>query len=113
MSMRVRLRVSVRVYAVMGGSVLNRSQITFVLGIVLVAIGMAVAIAVRVLSFARYMYLEDLGLDVDPGVGPELFSQIVAPTIAERTFFYVSAGFVPVGVVLLLVAWRLRSQPAG
>lgn len=91
----------------------NRTQIMFMLGIVLVTAGVAVAFAVRVLSFVRYMYIEDLGLDVDPAVGPELFRQIVAPTVADRLFFYVSAGLVPVGVVLLIVAWRLRSRPAG
>jgi sulfite exporter TauE/SafE len=96
-----------------GESLFNRSQIAFMLGVVLVAIGMAVAIAVRVLSFARYMHLENLGLDVDPAVGPELFSQIVTPTIAERTFFYVSLGLVPAGLVLLILAWRLRPRPAG
>ena len=95
-----------------GGSLFNRSQITFMLGIVLVAGGVAVAFAVRVLSFVRYMHLEDLGLDVDPAVGAELFRQIVAPTMAERTFFYVSAGLVPVGLVLLILAWRFRSRPA-
>lgn len=82
------------------------------LGIVLVAVGGAVAFAVRALSFARYMYLEDLGLDVDPSVGPQLFSEIVAPTLADRTFFYVAAGLVPVGLVLLILAGRLSSRPA-
>lgn len=90
----------------------NRTQITFMLGIVLVAVGGAVAFAVRVLSFARYMYLEDLGLDVDPSVGPQLFSEIVAPTVADRTFFYASLGIVLVGLILLILAWRLRSRPA-
>ena len=91
----------------------NRSQIAFMLGVVLVAVGVAVAFAVRALSFARYMHLEDLGLDVDPAVGPELFSQLVAPTVADRTLFYLSMGLVPVGLVLLILAWRLRSRPAG
>ena len=91
----------------------TRSQITFMLGIVVIAIGVAVAFAVRALSFARYMHLEDLGLDGDPAVGPELFNQIVAPTTAERSFFYVSLGLVPVGLALLILAWRLRSRPAG
>ena len=95
-----------------GGTMFNRSQITFMLGIVLVAGGVAVAFAVRVLSFVRYMHLEDLGLDVDPAVGAELFRQIVAPTMAERTFFYVSAGLVPVGLVLVAVGFRLRPRPA-
>ncbi|MGO4190223.1 hypothetical protein AB4Y67_01020 [Arthrobacter sp. YAF17] len=81
------------------------------LGIVLIAIGIAVAFAVRAVSFARYMHLEDLGLDVDPAVGSELFSQIVAPTLVERTFVYVSLGLVPAGLVLLILAWRLRSRP--
>lgn len=90
----------------------NRSQLLFILGLVLTSVGVAVASAVRFLSFARYMYLEDLGLDVDPAVGPELFTLLVAPTVAERTFFYLSVGFVPVGLVLLIVGWRLRSRPA-
>ncbi|HEX9226238.1 MAG TPA: hypothetical protein VF885_06225 [Arthrobacter sp.] len=90
----------------------NRSQFTFMLGIVLVAVGGAVAFAVRVLSFARYMYLENLGLDVDPSVGPQLFSEIVAPTVADRTFFYAALGLVPIGLILLILAWRLRSRPA-
>ncbi len=54
-------------------------------GIILTAVGVAVAFAVRALSFARYMHLEDLGLDVDPAVGPELFTLLVAPTVAERS----------------------------
>ena len=59
------------------------------------------------------MDLEDLGLDADPVVGPELFSQIVAPTVAERTFSYVAIGIVPAGQVLLIFfAWRLRSPSA-
>ena len=94
-----------------GGSLFNRSQITFMLGIVLVAVGVAVAFALRVLSFVRYMHLEDLGLDVDPAVGAELFRQIVAPTMAERTFFYVSVGLVPVGLILVAVGFRLRPRP--
>jgi len=95
-----------------GGRLFNRSQMLFVMGLVLAAVGVAVAFAVRVLSFARYMHIEDLGLDVDPAVGPELFGLHVAPTLAERTFFYVSVGFIPVGLVLLILAWRLRSRRA-
>ena len=90
----------------------NRSQLLFMLGLVLTSVGVAVAFAVRFLSFARYMHLEVLGLDVDPAVGPELFTLLVAPTVAERTFFYLSVGLVPVGLVLLIVGWRLRSRPA-
>ena len=90
----------------------NRSQLLFMVGFVLMAVGVAVAFAVRFLSFARYMHLEDLGLDVGPAGGPELFTLLVAPTVAERTFFYLSVGFVPVGLVLLVLGWRLRSRPA-
>ena len=90
----------------------NRNQMLFMLGLVLTAVGVAVAFAVRALSFARYMHLEDLGLDVDPVVGPELFNLHVAPTLAERMFFYVSVGLVPVGLVLLIVGFRLRSGRA-
>ena len=86
----------------------NRSQTAFIVGLVLIAVGMAVAFAVRVVSFSRYMHLEDLGLDVDPAVGAGLFGQIVAPTMAERTIFYVSVALVPIGVVLLVFAWRGR-----
>jgi hypothetical protein len=60
----------------------------FMLGLILTAVGVAVTFAVRALSFARYMHLEDLGLDVDPAVGPELFTLLVAPTLAERMFFW-------------------------
>ena len=91
----------------------NRSQTTFVLGLVLVAVGMAVAVAVRVVSFSRYMRLEDLGLDVDPALGAGLFSQIVAPTIAERTIFYAAVALVPIGLALLILAWRRRPLVAG
>lgn len=91
---------------------LNRSQATMVLGLILVAVGTAVALAVRTLSFARYMHLEDLGLDVDPAVGPELFRQLVAPTAADRIFFYLAAALIPVGLVLLFLGWRRRG-PAG
>lgn len=90
----------------------NRSQLLFMLGLVLMVVGAAVAFAVRFLTFARYMRLEDLGLDVDPAVGADLFALLVAPTAAERTFFYLSVGLVPVGLVLLIVGWRLRSRPA-
>ena len=90
----------------------NRSQLLFMVGFVLMAVGVAVAFAVRFLSFARYMHLEDLGPDVGPAGGPELFALLVAPTVAERTFFYLSVGFVPVGLVLLVLGWRLRSRPA-
>ena len=86
----------------------NRSQTTFMLGLVLIAVGMAVAFAVRVVSFSRYMRLEDLGLDVDPALGTGLFSQIVAPTVAERTIFYAAVALVPIGLALLLLAWRRR-----
>ena len=78
-------------------------------GLVLIAVGTAVAFAVRVVSFSRYLQLEDLGLDVDPTLGAELFSQIVAPTMAERTIFYVSVALVPIGASLLVLAWRRRS----
>lgn len=83
-----------------------------VLGLVLVAVGAAVAFAVRILSFARYMHLEDLGLDVDPAVGPELFRQLVAPTAADRIFFYLAAALIPIGLVLLFIGWR-RSRQTG
>lgn len=86
----------------------NRSQIMFMLGVVLFAVGMAVAFAVRVVSFSRYMRLEALGLDLDPALGTGLFSQIVAPTMAERTIFYASVALVPIGLVLLILAWRRR-----
>ena len=86
----------------------NRSQTTFMLGLVLVAVGVAVAVAVRVVSFSRYIRLEDLGLDVDPAVGAGLFSQIVAPTMAERTIFYASVALVPIGLAVLVLAWRGR-----
>jgi hypothetical protein len=89
--------------------VFNRSQTMFVLGLVLVATGMAVAFVLRVVSFSRYMHLEDLGLDVDPALGSGLFSQIVAPTMAERTIFYASVCLVPIGLVLLVLAWRRRT----
>ena len=82
------------------------------LGVVLIAVGLAVALAVRVVSFSRYMHLEDLGLDVDPALGSGLFSQVVAPTMAERTIFYASVALVPVGLALLILAWR-RRPPAG
>ena len=94
------------------GRLFNRSQITFLLGVVLVAVGLAVALAVRAVSFSRYMHLEDLGLDVDPALGAEVFSQIVAPTMTERTIFYLSVALVPIGLVLLFFAWR-RHSPAG
>ena len=90
----------------------NRSQATFMLGLVLIAVGLAVALAVRVVSFSRYMRLEDLGLDVDPALGSGLFSQVVAPTMAERTMFYAAVALVPVGLALLIHAWRTR-PPAG
>ena len=91
----------------------NRSQVTFLLGIVLVAVGIGVAFAVRLLSFARYMHLEDLGLDVNPAVGAELFRQIVASTAAERTLFYTAVALVPLGAVLLILGWRQRTRAAG
>ncbi|HSN38327.1 MAG TPA: hypothetical protein VLT34_18445 [Arthrobacter sp.] len=78
------------------------------LGVVLIAVGLSVALAVRVVSFSRYMHLEDLGLDVDPALGSGLFSQVVAPTMAERTIFYASVALVPIGLVLLILAWRRR-----
>lgn len=87
----------------------NRSQITFLLGVVLVAVGLAVALAVRTVSFPRYMHLEDLGLDVNPALGAGVFSQIVAPTMTERTIFYLSVALVPIGQVLLFLAWRRHS----
>jgi hypothetical protein len=86
----------------------NRSQTMFILGLVLISTGMAAAFAVRVVSFSRYMHLENLGLDVDPALGSGLFSQIVAPTMAERTIFYASVALVPIGLVLLILAWRRR-----
>lgn len=91
----------------------NRSHITFLLGIILVAVGMAVTLAVRAISFSRYMHLEDLGLDVDSALGAEIFSQIVAPTMAERTIFFLSVALVPGGLVLLFLAWRRHSLSGG
>ena len=82
------------------------------LGLVLTAVGAAVAGAIRFLSFARYMHVEDLGMDVDPALGSELFTLLVAPTVAERMLFYLSVGLVPIGLVLLIAGWRLRSRPA-
>ena len=86
----------------------NRCQTTFMLGLILIAVGTAVAFAVRVVSFSRYMRLEDLGLDVEPALGPGLFSQIVAPTMAERTIFFASVALIPIGLALLILAWRRR-----
>ena len=91
----------------------NRSQVTFLLGVVLVAVGIGIAFAVRLLSFARYMHLEDLGLDANPAVGAELFRQIVASTAADRTLFYTAVAMVPLGAVLLILGWRQRTRAAG
>lgn len=91
------------------GSLFNRSQIMFMLGLVLIAVGMTVALAVRVLSFSRYLHLEDLGLDVNPAVGAKLFRELVAPTGPERAFFYVSVALVPIGIMLLFLGWRRRT----
>ena len=91
----------------------NRTQVTFMLGVVLVAVGIGIASAVRLISFARYMHLEDLGLDVNPAVGAELLRQIVASTAAERTLFYTAVALVPLGAVLLILGWRHRTRAAG
>ncbi|MDI3211042.1 hypothetical protein [Arthrobacter sp. AL12] len=91
----------------------NRIQTMIMLGLVLIAVGTAVAVAVRVVSFSRYMRLEDLGLDVDPALGTGLFSQIVAPTTAERTMFYAAVALIPVGLVLLILALRRRPLAGG
>ena len=91
----------------------NRSQITFLLGMVLIAVGVGVAFAIRLLSFARYMHLEDLDLDTNPAVGAELFRQIIASTAAERTLFYTAIALVPLGAVLLILGWRQRNRGVG
>lgn len=82
------------------------------LGPILIAVGTAVAFAVRVASFSRYIHLEDLGPDVDSAFGTELYSQIAAPAMAEKTIFYPSVALVPIGLLLLVLPWR-RSSLAG
>ena len=92
----------------------NENQIIWMLGLVLVAVGLATAATVRVSSFARYMHLEDLGLDVDPAISADVFRQLVVLTMPEKLIFFIAVGLVPIGILLLIVGWlRQRRASAG
>ena len=75
--------------------------------------GFAVSVTLRVSSFARYMWYEDLGLDVDPAVSPELFRHIVAATPVDRAMFYIALALIPVGLLLLVLGVSRHRKPGG
>lgn len=74
------------------------------LGVVLAILGVAVCLTIRVSSFARYMWLEDLGLDVDPNVSPELFRKLVALTPTDTAMFFIALALIPLGLLLVTIA---------
>jgi hypothetical protein len=80
-----------------------KNQVIAFIGSVLALVGLTVAATLRASSFARYMWFEDLGLDVDPAVSPELFRQIVATTPADKALFYIALMLIPIGVLLLVL----------
>ena len=82
-------------------------------GAALALTGFAVSVTLRVSSFARYMWYEDLGLDVDPAVSPELFRHIVAATPADRAMFYIALALIPVGLLLLVLGVSRLRKPGG
>ena len=95
---------------------IGTNQVIALVGGVLALLGLAVCATLRVSSFARYMWYEDLGLDVDPAVSPELFRQIVATTPTDKSLFYLALALIPVGVLLLLLGVirhkRLGGKPS-
>lgn len=91
---------------------IGTNQFIALIGGLLAVLGLAVSATLRISSFARYMWYEDLGLDVDPSVSPELFRQIVAATPTDRSLFYFAVALIPVGV-LLLVLGVVRHKKAG
>lgn len=82
---------------------LSTNHVVALIGGVLALLGLAVAATIRASSFARYMWFEDSGLDVDPAVSPELFRQIVATTPTDKALFYIALVLIPVGLLLLVL----------
>ena len=80
-----------------------RNQVIVLIGSALALVGLTVAAALRISSFARYMWLEDLGFDANPAVSPELFRQIVATTPTDKALFYVALALIPIGMLLLVM----------
>jgi hypothetical protein len=58
------------------------------------------------------MWFDDLGLDVDPAVSPELFRQIVATTPIDKALFYIALALIPVRVLLVLGIVRHKKLDA-
>lgn len=90
-----------------------KNHVIAVIGGVLALVGITVAATLRASSFARYMWFEDLGLDVDPAVSPELFRQIVATSPTDKALFYMALALIPVGVILLVLGIVRRKRMDG
>jgi uncharacterized membrane protein YidH (DUF202 family) len=90
-----------------------KSQVIALVGSALALVGLTVAATLRASSFARYMWFEDLGLDVDPAVSPELFRQIVATTPTDKALFYIALALIPIGVFLLVLGMFRHKRMGG
>jgi hypothetical protein len=91
---------------------ISTNQFIAIIGGLLALLGLAVSATLRISSFARYMWYEDLGLDVDPSVSPALFRQMVAATPTDKFLFYFAVALIPVGVLLVVLA-VVRHKKAG
>jgi hypothetical protein len=92
---------------------LGANQFIAITGGLLACLGLAVSATLRISSFARYMWYEDLGLDVNPSVSPELFRQIVAATPTDKSLFYFAVALIPVGLFLIVLAVVRHKKAAG
>lgn len=81
---------------------ITRNQALAFLGILLSVVGGAVASTLWIASFSHYARLEDLGLDVDQSLDPEVLRQLTVFTLQERTMFYGALVMIPVGLALLI-----------
>lgn len=92
---------------------MGTNQFIAITGGLLAFLGLAVSATLRISSFARYMWYEDLGLDVNPSVSPELFRQIVAATPTDKSLFYFAVALIPVGLLLIVLAVVRHKKAAG
>lgn len=81
-------------------------------GAAFVVLGFTVWATLRVSSFARYMRLEDLGLDVNPAVGPETFRKMVEMTPTDRPLWVAAVAVMLLGLALFvagLIRWKRQN----
>ncbi|QOT18339.1 MULTISPECIES: hypothetical protein [Paenarthrobacter] len=82
---------------------ITQSQKLKFAGALMGVVGVAVAVALWTASFSRYSRIEDLGLDVDPSIDPEILRKLTAFTVHEQVMFYGGLSLAIAGLILLIM----------